>query len=73
MQQVVDDKLYTVVSDNGYRSKHMKRADAFRDAQKIHDQCVMYGWRVKVRVYYRDGSEVDWRGAHEPTSSLLNG
>lgn len=58
---IVDDRNYTVVSDNGYRSTHLTRENAFKDAEKIHEQCLMYGWRVKVRVFYRDGSEVDWR------------
>jgi hypothetical protein len=62
---IVDEKNYTVVSGNGYRAGPMEREAAFKDAKKIYNFCVMYGREAKVQVYYRDGTEVDWRGVLE--------
>ena len=56
---IIDDRVYSVVTINGYRRCNLTRAQAMRHATNLEEQMKRNGWRGKVRVYYRDGSEVN--------------
>ena len=55
-----DDKNYTVVYPNGYRRGSMTREQAVDLARRRQNNIVEEGGEGKMKVYYRDGSPVDW-------------
>ena len=57
---IVDDGNYTVTGINGFRRGSLKRDEAIAMARRMQEQMDRMGWRGKMRVYYRDGSPVDW-------------
>ena len=60
MKPLIDDKLYSVVGINGYRQGNLTKEQAFKLASNLTSQMKTNGWAGKVRIYYRDGSEVKW-------------
>jgi len=57
---LIDDKNYAVVGINGFRRGCLTRDQAFDLAKKMSEQMKLFGWAGKVRVFYRDGTEVVW-------------
>jgi len=55
---MVDTKVYAVTAPNGYRRGGMTLEQARRHAGRLREQMRTAGWAGKVRVFYRDGSEV---------------
>ncbi len=60
------DRNYTVVGLYGYRHGSLTFEEAIALARRMQTQMDKAGWRGKMRVYYRDGSSVDWekKGSH---------
>lgn len=52
------EKNYTVVGINGFRQGSLTRAQAIELAKRMQRMMAEAGWAGKMRVYYRDGSEV---------------
>jgi hypothetical protein len=61
MTPIVDEKNYTVVGINGFRRGSLIRIEAFALARKMQEQMQQNGWSGLVKVYYRDGKEVNWK------------
>ncbi len=61
MKPIIDDRIYTVVGINGYRRGNLTKEQAFNLAENLTNQMKIAGWAGKVRVYYRDGTEVEWK------------
>ena len=57
----IDERTYTVVGINGYRSGSMTHAEAVALAAKMQQEMRAAGWRGDMKVFYRDGTEVDWK------------
>lgn len=55
---IIDDKCYYYTAPTGYRSAWMPQDEAVRGASGMAEQAKRNGWRMKIRVFYRDGSEV---------------
>ena len=55
---LIDERNYTVVGINGYRIQNLTLVQARASAERLREQMREAGWRGEVRVYYRDGSEV---------------
>lgn len=58
---MIDDRNYTVVGINGFRQGSLLKMQALKMAKRMQEQMDRAGWRGEMRVYYRDGSPVDWR------------
>lgn len=57
----MDEKNYAVVGVNGFRRGGLTRDEAIGIARRMQDEMDRAGWRGAVRVFYRDGSEVNWK------------
>lgn len=55
---IIDTKLYSVVTDNGFNRGSLTQEEAKAMAARMREQAKTAGWAIKVRVIYRDGSEV---------------
>jgi len=55
---MMDTKTYYVTGINGYRSPWMTKKQAETHAERLRAQMQTAGWAGKVRVYFRDGTEV---------------
>jgi len=55
---MIDGKIYAVTAPNGYRHGCLTREQAIAHAAHLRDMMRRSGWAGKVRVIYRDGSEV---------------
>lgn len=62
---MIDDRNYTVVGINGFRRGSLLKMQALKMAKRMQEQMDRAGWRGEMRVYYRDGSPVDWRHEEE--------
>lgn len=58
MKTPVDEKNYAVVGINGFRKGGLTRDEATQLASRMRHQMKVAGWAGKVRIYYRDGTEV---------------
>lgn len=58
MKYAIDDKLYSVSGPNGYRKAWFTLSQAHAAAKAMREQMARNGWRGKVRIYYRDGTEI---------------
>lgn len=56
---LADEKNYAVVGINGFRRGSLTESEALRLARDMQKQMQTAGWAGKLRVFYRDGSEVD--------------
>jgi hypothetical protein len=63
---MLDDRTYSVVGINGYRQDNLTREQAIRLARRMQEQMDRAGWRGKMRVFYRDGSLVEWERDDTP-------
>lgn len=61
MPRMIDDRNYTVVGINGFRHSNLLKTQALKMAKQMQEQMDRAGWRGEMKVYYRDGSPVDWR------------
>jgi len=59
-QAIIDDRIYSVVGINGFRHGNLTRSQAIEMAIKMQKLMDNAGWRGRMKVYYRDGSVVDW-------------
>ena len=57
---IIDDRLYTVIGPCGFRKGPISKEDAFSVAYDLQQQMRNAGLVGEVKMYYRDGSEVDW-------------
>ena len=55
---MIDAHVYYVTTVNGYRSPWLTLAQAKTHAERLKQQMVLAGWAGKVRLHYRDGSEI---------------
>jgi len=55
---IIDDRSYTVVGINGYRLSNLTLEQARKKTAHLQEEMKTAGWRGKVRVFYRDGTEV---------------
>ena len=53
---LIDEKLYTVTTINGYRQGGFTMEQAVKHANNLHKQMENAGWRGDIRVHYRDGT-----------------
>lgn len=53
-----DDRNYTVTAINGFRRGSLTRSEAERLARTMRETMRTSGWAGRVRVFFRDGSEV---------------
>jgi hypothetical protein len=58
---IIDERNYSVVGINGFRQGGLTIDQAATLACRLQDQMDQNGWRGKMQVFYRDGSEVDWK------------
>jgi len=61
LHYLIDDKNYTVVGINGFRKGGLTYEQAVGLAARMQQQMAQAGWAGRMKVYYRDGSPVDWR------------
>lgn len=58
------ERNYTVVgtngtgAPNGFRRGNLRRQEAIDLAVRMRDQMKRLGWAGKIRIFYRDGSEL---------------
>jgi hypothetical protein len=55
---IIDTKLYSVVTDTGFNRGSLTHEEALAMAARMREQARQAGWGIKIRVIYRDGSEV---------------
>lgn len=58
VRPLIDDRTYTVEGPKGYRAGPMTFEQARLQADRMREQMKTAGWSGKVRIYYRDGTEV---------------
>jgi hypothetical protein len=58
---IIDTKLYAVLTDTGFSRGSLTLEEATCMAERMRAQAREAGWATKVRVIYRDGSEVKVR------------
>lgn len=58
MKMLLDERNYAVVGINGYRLSNLTLEQARKKAIQLQEEMKTAGWRGKVRIFYRDGTEV---------------
>lgn len=58
MKPIVDERNYTVLGIHSFRKANLTLEEAKQLATRMREQMELAGWAGKVRVLYRDGSEV---------------
>lgn len=53
------ERNYTLTGPYGYRVHSMTRNHAVEQAQRMQAQMTNNGWAGTMRVFYRDGTEVN--------------